>query len=400
MAIHVNHNFCIAPFTQLTFGPQGNYSPCAEIGGRPWKDSTASPVSMWTSEEFNQLRNDFLSNTRSKICTRCWDQESHNNQSLRKRLLSQGTGKFQKGELIQYLENQYQVGPKQLNIMVGNKCNLRCRICNAGCSVTYNTEGAIYEKTLGIKTLYTNANKKQIELTSVQIDEIIKISGNLQRIEFYGGEPLLDHPTLELLNKLVDGERSQYITLFYNTNGTVAPSQMHYDLWSKFKTIEFNFSIDDIDGRYTYVRHPATWSDLVNNINEIKNHAPQIQMSFNAISTISAINVYYLPELLDRLAEMNLKTFINTLHGPGYYEITNLPMPVKLQIKEKLLQYHDLDKIQFIINMLSGPTADEQWEWFKKFTKVKDQYRKESFAKAMPEYYQILYNYDNAFTHD
>ena len=397
MAIHVKNNFCIAPFTQLTFSPQGNYSPCAEIGGRPWKDNAASPVSMWTSEEFNQLRNDFLSNTRSKICTRCWDQELDNNQSLRKRLLTQGTDKFQKGELIPYLENQYQVGPKQINIMVGNKCNLRCRICNAGCSVTYNTEGTIYEKSLGIKTVYTDANKKQIELTPIQIDEIIKISGNLQRIEFYGGEPLLDHPTLELLNKLVSSERSQHITLFYNTNGTVAPSQRHYNLWSKFKTVEFNFSIDDIDDRYTYMRHPAIWSDLVDNINEIKSHTPQIQMSFNAISTISAINVYYLPELLDRLVEMNLKTFINTLHGPEYYEITHLPIPVKLQIKEKLLQYHDLNKIQFIINMLSGPDTKEQWEWFKKFTKVKDNYRKESFERVMPEYYQILYEYDNSF---
>jgi MoaA/NifB/PqqE/SkfB family radical SAM enzyme len=147
--------------------------------------------------------------------------------------------------------------------MVGNKCNLRCRICNAGCSVTYNTEGTIYEKSLGIKTVYTDANKKQIELTPIQIDEIIKISGNLQRIEFYGGEPLLDHPTLELLNKLVSSERSQHITLFYNTNGTVAPSQRHYNLWSKFKTVEFNFSIDDIDDRYTYMRHPAIWTTLM-----------------------------------------------------------------------------------------------------------------------------------------
>jgi len=400
MVTHVKNNFCIAPFTQLTFGPQGNYSPCAEIGGQPWHDKSASPVLMWTSEEFNQLRNDFLSNSRSEVCTRCWDQESHNNQSLRQRLFTQGTDKFQKGELIPYLENQYQVGPKQINIMVGNKCNLRCRICHADSSVTYNTEGAIYEKTLGIKTVYTSDNKKQIGLTSVQIDEIIQISDNLRRIEFYGGEPLLDYPTLELLNKLVNNKKSQHITLFYNTNGTVPPKQHHYDLWSKFKTIEFNFSIDDIDDRYTYVRHPATWADLVNNIDEIKNHTPQIQMSFNAISTISAINIYYLPELLDRLAEMNLPTFINTLDDPPYYEIKNLPNPVKLQIKEKLLKYHDLSKIQFVINMLYDPEKLDQWEWFKKVTKVKDTYRKENFAEAMPEYYQILYNYDNAFTND
>ena len=398
MAIHVGNNFCIAPFTQLTFGPNGNYSPCAEIGGRPWKESSANPVKMWSSQQFKELRDDFLSNNQSKICNRCWDQESFGSQSLRRRLLV--SGKFGQKKLIPYLESEYQIGPQQLNIMVGNKCNLRCRICSAGSSVTYNAEGKVYEKKFGIKTQYTTKVKKTVDLTPEQIDEIIDLSTNLKRIEFYGGEPLLDSPTLTLLRKLIDNGRSQSIVLFYNTNGTVSPTEEHYALWNQFKSIEFNFSIDDIDQRYTYNRHPGIWEDFLNNITSIRNYDWAISAEFYTIVTISSINVYYLGEILDRLDQLNLKPFINPVFGPNYYKIENLPMQIKSAIHAKLSKYHNAKQFDFVLNMLTSlesAESAEHWQWFKNFTKAKDEYRDESFADTCPEYYKILNDYDSEF---
>ena len=139
--------FCIAPFTQITFGPTGGYSPCPEIGGRPWKDSTVDVVKMWNSKEFDDLRTSFLNNEKNKVCDRCWGQEDYGNSSLRKRLLIDNPDKrFNKGELIPFLESGYIDGPKQINIMVGNICNLRCRICGPGRSSTYGVEGEYYKK--------------------------------------------------------------------------------------------------------------------------------------------------------------------------------------------------------------------------------------------------------------
>lgn len=395
MAIHVGNNFCIAPFTQITFGPNGSYSPCAEIGGRPWKESTGNPVNMWSSQQFKELRNDFLNNDQNKICNRCWDQESYGNQSLRRRLLV--SSKFGPGNLIPYIENQHQAGPKQLNIMVSNKCNLRCRICSASASVTYNAEGKVYEKEFGIKTQYTTKVKKPIDLSDKQIDEIIEISSNLRRIEFYGGEPLLDQPTLKLLQNLVDSGRSQSIVLFYNTNGTVSPSKEHYQLWNQFKSIEFNFSVDDVDQRYTYNRYPGVWEDFLKNTTDIRNHDWKIPTEFYAIITVSAINVYYLDEVLDRMSQLGLKPFINHVFNPDYYKIENLPSQIKSAIHDKLSQYHNTKLIDFILKMLTTPENLEQWQWFKKFTKAKDKYRNESFADTCPDYYKILNGYDSEF---
>ena len=91
MTTNIGKFFCIAPFTQITFGPSGGYSPCAEIGGRPWKDPTVDIVKMWTSNEFDELRNSFLNNEKNTICNRCWSHEEDGNPSLRKRLLTGGS---------------------------------------------------------------------------------------------------------------------------------------------------------------------------------------------------------------------------------------------------------------------------------------------------------------------
>lgn len=396
MATLVRNNFCIAPFTQMTFGPEGRYSPCAEIGGQAWQTSNLND--MWMSNDFENLRNSFLKNEKSSVCNRCWEHEDCGNQSLRKRLLIGGANKgatFKKGELVDYIENLYHAGPKQINLMVGNICNLRCRICHAGSSVTYNVEGKYYNKKHNLtNTLYTSESNKPVVFSKEQIEQIFSLSKNLQRIEFYGGEPLLDIPTLLLLEKLIDSGQSKDIVLFYNTNGTITPKDKHYQLWNHFKSIEFNFSIDDINNRFKYNRHPAVWSKLVENITKMRSANCSVPMEFYAICTISNLNIFYLPELLDELEKLNLRVFLNTVGGAEYYDIVHLPLPVKKQIINKLLQYKDVSKIQFLITMLNSPEDLKQWELFKFWTLEKDLYRKENFAETYPEFYNILKAYD------
>jgi MoaA/NifB/PqqE/SkfB family radical SAM enzyme len=396
MAIHVRNNFCIAPFTQLTFSPTGVYSPCPEIGGRAWTDQSASPLLMWTSNEYNALRDSFGNNEKNPICNRCWNQEEHKNQSLRKRLLTQG-GLFKKGELLDFVNEGYKAGPLQMNLMTSNKCNLRCRICRASSSVTFNAEGRVYEKKLKKKSIYTSSSPKPDSFSSEQIDEIYRLSSNLQRIEFYGGEPLLDEPTLGLLEQLIASGKSKDIVLFYNTNGTILPSARQFELWNQFKGVEFNFSIDDIGDRFTYNRYPGKWPALLETINAIKTYPWQVPTKFLSICTIGALNVYYLPDILDELERLDLPSFLNNVFAPSYYCIEHLPMPVKEKIVQKLLTYKDVSKVQFIINMLQSPEDLASWNSFKYWTKEKDTYRKESFAKVCPEYYEIIKEYDKDF---
>jgi MoaA/NifB/PqqE/SkfB family radical SAM enzyme len=385
-------NFCLAPFTQLTFGPAGNYSPCPEIGGRPWTDPSASPLLMWTSNEFNELRNSFKSNERNSICNRCWDQEADGKQSLRRRLFTQRK-MFETGESSKFLESGYLQGPKQINIITSNNCNLRCRICRASSSWTYNVEGRVYEGKLKQKTIYTSDTKKPVHLSPEQLDEIYRLSNNLQRLEFYGGEPLLDDKTIILLKRYVTDGSSKNITLMYNTNGTNLPTEDHFELWKHFKTVEFNFSIDDIGDRFTYNRHPGKWSDILHTIDSIKSHPGNFNLF--SICTVSTLNVYYLPEILDEIDRLGLTCFINHVFGPAYYDIKYLPTAIKTAVKEKLVTYRDPARIKYIMNMLDHPENLSIWEQFKTWTDLKDEHRKESFAKTFPEFNKVIEAYDN-----
>ena len=397
----IGKNFCIAPFTQITLHPAGGYSPCPEIGGRPWKEKEANAIRMWKSDEFNTLRTSFKNNQKDSVCNRCWQQEEHGNQSLRQRLFTkknQGSISFQSGEILPFIDKDYQSGPKQINIMVGNTCNLRCRICTAGSSVTYNVEGNYYKDRYGVDNpRYRSLFKKPISFSSSKIEYIFEISSNLQRIEFYGGEPLLDEPTLDLLQQLITSGRSKNITLFYNTNGTVKPTAKHYELWNQFRSLEFNFSIDDIDHRFTYARHPANWEDLISNINLIRNYKWNIPVQFTSICTVSILNIYYVPEILERLDNLGLPSFLNNINGPDYYDIQYLPWTIKQAVIEKLKQFSDVNRIKFLINTLNNPEDLKHWEDFKFWTRAKDEYRKENFAQTYPEFYHIINRYDSAF---
>lgn len=401
MSSTIGKNFCIAPFTQMTFGPSGGYSPCPEIGGRPWKNSQVNVIEMWNSNEFNLLRQSFKSNQKDPICDRCWQQESHGKDSLRQRLISKkksGSMTFQPGELLPFIESGYQQGPRQINIMVGNMCNLRCRICTATSSVTYNIEGNYYKEKYGVESKrYIGKSKRPISFDQENIDQIFLLGKNLRRIEFYGGEPLLDEPTLALLAKFVDSGQSSNITLFYNTNGTVRPKARHFELWNRFKSLEFNFSIDDIDHRFTYARHPAQWSDFVSNIQHIRSHDWLIPVQCTSICTVSNLNIYYLPEILERLNDMDLPCFVNNLNSPAYYEPGYLPNKIKEIIMEKLQTSDQANRIKFLISMLQQPENLQHWNDFKFWTHAKDEYRQENFSATYPEFYKILLAYDKTF---
>ena len=393
MAIHVGRNFCIAPFTQITLSPSGGYSPCPEIGGRPWAATDFNFSNLWNDDNFAALRDSFSKNQQNSVCNRCWDQEKVDMQSLRKRLF---TTPYLKENIIEFLDRDYKKGPRQINLMVGNLCNLRCRICTAGVSVTYNKEGEFYEKKHNlINTRYTSEIKKPIEFSQEQIDQIVEFSSNLIRLEFYGGEPLLDTATFSLLEKLIANGRSKKITLFYNTNGVVKPSQQHFELWNQFKALEFNLSYDDIGARFNYARYPAKWGNALTNLDHMRNNNLDVPVQFTAICTVSILNVYYLREIIKELNHLSLPFFLNTVNDPDYYNIRYLPNPIKTEISNHL--GNDLPGIGVILNMLRLDTEKNHWEEFKFWTKEKDAYRDEDFAVTYPEFYSLLHRYDDTF---
>jgi len=51
MTTNIGRNFCLAPYTQITYSPWGSFRPCTEIGGRLSSDEK-SIVKLWNGSDF------------------------------------------------------------------------------------------------------------------------------------------------------------------------------------------------------------------------------------------------------------------------------------------------------------------------------------------------------------
>jgi radical SAM protein with 4Fe4S-binding SPASM domain len=366
----IGRNFCLAPFTQITYSPLGSASPCPYLGGQAWKFGDMPLGDIWASQELEDLRTAFHANEKNPTCTRCWREEDQGKQSARKLNL---VNYRYRDNLLGVVDTGYRLGPQQINLRVGNLCNLRCRTCFSISSVTYAVEGRHYELKNDLDTTVYTRYPDVFEFSDKQIDEIFAISGNLKRLEFYGGEPLLDKPTMRLLQLLIDSGQSQDITLFYNTNCITKPTKKHVELWQHFKNLEFNLSIDGIGEQFTYIRHPGNWETALENLDYIRNQIPalcNIPVSAFAICTVSTFNVFYLPEIIAEFARLQLDWFLNIVTIKDQTEITP------------------------IINILNTEGDPAQWAQFKFWTQEKDEYRGETFKNTFPELHGIITTYD------
>jgi MoaA/NifB/PqqE/SkfB family radical SAM enzyme len=121
----------------------------------------------------------------------------------------------------------------------------------------------------------------------------------LKMVHFNGGEPMLSKEHVKFLHAVPD--KSQ-VYLNYNTNGTILPNQELQQLWSSFKLVQLDFSIDDIGHRFEYQRYPAQWNNVVKNLQWYIEFAPHNCM-FAVNTTVGILNKHNLDNLDHWLTE-------------------------------------------------------------------------------------------------
>ena len=404
-------NLCLAPFAFLTFDPANNVSPCPALGGSVWSFPQQPITNVWMNSSLVDFRQHMLDNQRHEICHRCWSEEAVEMPSQRMRLWDMrkdptGVDTPILGTSVtpsQVLNSEsYKKGPMQLAIKVSNVCNLRCRSCNSADSVTLAVEGRFYEERYGMTNNFWLKETETKTFTDQQIDDIVALCDNVVRIEFYGGEPLLDHQLPQLLKKLVDRGLASGIQLNISTNITHRISPELIDILAQFQHLNLNLSIDGWAEKFTYLRHPANWRKVYNNIKwfiELQD-SNQINMSLLPVATVTIMNVFDLPELITKLQqEFNLSVFLILAWFPFYYSIRNIPDDLSDCIATHLEKYQ-LNELVPIINALREPAELEHWEMFKKWNRMVDDYRAESFIDTFPKYAELIQQYDTTFYQD
>jgi len=393
-------NFCIAPFTQLTTHPAGSFGPCPYLGGTQWKlNEKTSLQDRWNSKDYTILRNQFINNEKPTICERCWHEEDNNKQSRRLMMWNKHTQKSDFGfninkKLIDDIINDINTNStpklKFLTIKNGNVCDAKCRSCHPGDSSRFLPDAkklqVITNKEYYNLSPYTSEEKNW---NSDNIDQIVSLSDDLLRIECYGGESLYNKKVHTILNKIVESGNSEHITLYINTNGNHLPNKL-FPIISKFKSVEIFVSIDGVNDMFTYIRHPIEWNSVVRNVEGWHKFFKEYKIngSIDAITTVSIMNIFYLPEIKQQVQKMfKLAPYWNLLVDPNYYFIKNMPDYIKEKIITKLST--DIDEFSDLISVINEPSDLNEWFKYLEVSTAMDNIRKENFSAVFPEFAKI-----------
>lgn len=237
-------------------------------------------TSFWKDSRFIPLREQNKQNIWAKGCENCQLLESSGQESYRT-----GMNNILKGDQFDSL------GPKKIDLQFDISCNLACRSCGPQVSTFWQKHlGEHGEWNRPIDSLQQHHN---VILSLEQLD-----LSNLQMLVFAGGETMLGQAYWKIAEWLANNvpNAKQQLTLCFQTNGTQPIHARNYEIIDRFRLVKLNVSLDGIGERFKYLRWPASWDQVVDNLMQIRETAPSNVM-FQIEETVSIFNLFYLGEL-------------------------------------------------------------------------------------------------------
>lgn len=245
----------------------------------------------WFNEQFQPLRQLNLENKWDPQCNNCRQLEELNLPSFRTGT-NDGLGIYGKTDLT---------GPVRLDLMFDISCNLACRTCGPHSSTYWQKH--LKENNRWDKPVFAPRKKDEVISALSNID-----LSNLRMLVFCGGETLLGQEYWDVAewisNQVPDAKKN--LTLCFQTNGTQEIHPKNYKIIDKFFLVKLHVSLDGTEDQFEYLRWPASWAQVVDNLNTIKDTAPS-NLMFLIEETISIFNLPYINRL-DGWVKQNFTT--------------------------------------------------------------------------------------------
>jgi MoaA/NifB/PqqE/SkfB family radical SAM enzyme len=295
-----------------------------------------------------------------------------------------------------HVEQESLFNLKSLDIKLGNLCNFKCRICNAGSSSRIAEEQIKhFGSTFDLKNLNQQGKWTENERVWKMFE---KLGGQLINIDFYGGEPFLIKQHEVFLDYLISNNYAKNIRLHYNSNGSIYPAQL-FDKWKLFREIDIAFSIDNIGPRFELERG-GSWDDVEQNLDKfLANKLPNMILSI--FTTVSVQNVYYLEQLIVWIESRKFNaTHWNLLENPKFLniinmnqELTNMVIDRLYQLDQKTLQKYNVLPILEMLkqNNNSLNLVDQLADYMLKLDSIRNQ----KFETTHAEIANIIYKGNN-----
>jgi hypothetical protein len=319
---------CFVPFRELHINPYGKYRNCCiqkEVMGKI-KPNLENPNEWFKKNKpMQDLRNDLIVGIKNKNCDKCWTLEDKNLSSYRLNWNQQYKNKNNID-----LESRIEV----LDLRLGNKCNLQCRMCNSTWSDQISKQ--IEELTaLGVKNSYT-----QMPITGViqqssdfmnDLFYFVKNTPTLKEIKLAGGEPFVMDEVEEFLAKLVENKITN-LELSLLTNVTVVKDRI-VEILEKFSSTHIQCSIDGIGELLEYQRFPSKWSVIERNFIKLYNSL----LTVNLTPCWSNLNILSVADFLEWTNQFpKSHVAYNEVTTPTYLDWKLVPLAARKNTINKL----------------------------------------------------------------
>lgn len=258
---------------------------------------TNEPI--WTHPSFQPLRDLNKQGTWDPGCQGCNRLEKNNQLSFRTGM-NQGLGITGQTDLS---------GPARIDLMFDISCNLACMTCNSGASTYWQKYLKKHNQWTG--PIFSPRSKHEVIAALSTLD-----LSNLRQLVFCGGETLLGQEYWDVAAWLADNvpNAKQQLTIGFQTNGTQPILSKNFGIIDRVFLVKLHISLDGIDRQFDYLRWPADWNQVVDNILELRASVPSNVM-FLVEETLSIFNLYY----SERLAHWVQHNFNSNREG----DITN-----------------------------------------------------------------------------
>ena len=406
------------PFTGLATREDGAIQACCRshpVGNI----QEQSLEEIWNNDTMKRIRKQVLNNERPPECAPCFNLEDQGVESLRQRHIEP---KIPESRITLYpraldtLNDDFTMPFEipTMEIKLNNLCNLKCRMCHPMDSTSWNDWDQVEEfykkeNNFMVKVIQDLNLKNKPYLDKFEDNphwwaSFEKLLPYFQRVEFAGGEPLMDPQHYRILDMLKPYGKN--IEIKYATNGTtlgIKGGRNIHDYWPHFKSIAVNVSIDGLDNVYSYIRGNGDYSDIIRNVAVIK-QIPNVRRIVGAVA-VQVSNVLILDKMIESfLDDLGIIFYTNMVNYPNVLCPQVLPAELKLlaiaRLESVSLRVKDfkmvkenpalleltLGQIQGIINFLNAKDQSEKWQDCIEFNRRLDVTRSQRFVDANPEF--------------
>ena len=387
--------FCVNMWSHLHVNTQLEILPCClarqDLPLGSLEKNTVDEIV--NSEHAKSIRLKMLANQPCVECEVCYRLEDDTGTSRRIRGNSKCQDKIP--ELIALTNpdgSLKKFNPISTDIRLNNICNLKCRTCDGlSSSQLAVEEKKLFNNVVNFNKIPTTKNREHV------LSLIIDYFQSVKRIYFAGGEPLIIKEHYDILDYLINNNKTN-VPIYYTTNFTnlAFKDKNVLDYWKKFENITIGASLDGHGEILQYVRHGTKWQDIEKNLRDLKSQCSHVKFTVTStVSILSAESIIELQQMWHNQGILSIDMFeIHLMINSDYLSLQSLSISNKERFSKKIDDHCSWLESKNAFDLVKNWQKIKAFMWQKnkfyinqnyaKVNRARDLARGENFEKLYP----------------